>query len=126
MNDPIADMLIRIKNGYKAGKKTVEFPHSNLLEKISLILAENGYIKDVKTEKKGNKTFIRTTLCETPPFETVERISKLGRRVYVDKNKIPRVLSGLGKAIISTPRGLMTGEKAKRQGLGGELMFKIY
>lgn len=123
--DPISDMLTRIRNAYAVSKESVSFPASKLKEAVLGILKENEYISDYKTE--GQITNITLKYNETlPALEKVERISRPGRRVYVKKDEIPVVLSGRGIAVISTSKGMMTGEQAKTANLGGEIICRIY
>lgn len=123
--DPISDMLTRIRNGYAVEKTTVPVSASKLKEAILEVLKQNGYIENFE-EKDGE---ILIELCykdEKPAISDVQRISKPGRRIYVKKDDIPTVLSGHGIAVISTPKGIMTGENAKKEHLGGELICKVY
>ena len=128
--DPIADMLIRIKNGYLAKKEFVEIPFSKMKEKISVILVDNGYAKKyeiIKDDKitKSIKIILKYEK-NIPTITNLERVSKPGLRVYKGKNKLPRVLGGLGIAIISTSKGLMTEKESNKNGLGGEVICKIW
>lgn len=128
--DPIADMLIRIKNGYLAKKEFIEIPFSKIKEKISEILVGNGYAKNyeiIKDNKiaKSIKLILKYEK-NIPGVSDVERVSKPGLRVYKGKNKLPRVLGGLGIAIISTSKGLMTEKESNKKGLGGEIICKIW
>jgi small subunit ribosomal protein S8 len=123
--DPISDMLTRIRNAYLVGKESVSIDASKIKEAILVILKETGYIE--KYSKDGKNFIIELKYKEgSPVVSKIERISKPGRRYYVKKDEVPVVLSGHGIAIISTPKGVMTGEKAKEQGLGGELIAKVY
>jgi len=129
MTDPIADMLTRIRNGLIAGHKTVSIPMSKLKVELGRILKEQGYIADYKIgEEEGFKT-INIVLSYTAEKESVikeiNRISKPSRRVYVNKNKIPRIKEGLGICILSTSKGIMTGSEARHEGVGGELICSI-
>lgn len=129
-SDPIADMLTRIKNGYLARKENVAIPYSKIKEEIGRILTNEGYVTSFKTkEEKSKVKIINITLKyenKIPVLTEIKRISKPGLRVYKDKNNLPRVLSGLGIAIISTPKGLMTEKEAKKQNLGGEIICKLW
>ncbi len=128
--DPIADMLIRIKNAYLAGKKTVVTDFSKMLNEIAQILVKEGYLKSVKTEdeEKGfNK--LKLTLkykSHRPVLTEVKRISKPGVRIYARAKKIPYVKEGRGITIVSTPQGLMTNRQAKESNLGGEVICQIW
>jgi small subunit ribosomal protein S8 len=129
MTDPIADMLTRIRNGLIAGHKTVSIPISKLKVELARILKDQGYIADYKIgEDEGYKT-INVILAYTAEKESVikeiHRISKPSRRVYVNKNKIPRIKEGLGICILSTSKGIMTGSEARHEGVGGELICSI-
>lgn len=129
LTDPIADMLIRIKNGYLARHKTVEFPYSKMKESLAEILVKTGFL--AKTEVLGQKKppLVRVTLKyegKTPALAGVQRVSKPGLRIYAGKDKLPQVLGGLGTVIVSTPRGLMTDKEAKKLGLGGEVICKVW
>lgn len=130
MTDPIADLLIQIKNGYMAGKKNISLPHSTLRQALLNLLKANGYIgkTNIKVKDKIKKE-IEIELVyvnKKPKLIYTERISKPSRKVYVSKKNIPNVLGGMGIAILSTPKGLMTGSQAKKMGLGGELICKIW
>jgi small subunit ribosomal protein S8 len=123
--DPISDMLTRIRNAYMVGKETVVVSVSKIKEAILHILKEAGYIENYT--KDGKNFMIELKYKDNKPAVShIERISKPGRRLYVKKDEIPVVLSGHGVAIISTPKGVVTGEQAKEQGLGGEFIAKVY
>lgn len=128
-SDPIADMLTRIRNGYQASKKSVSIPYSNLKKATLKVLKETEYISDYTEEKDGNKKFLKVTLLykdDKPAITSIKRISKSGRRVYKGKEDLPYVLSGLGIAIVSTSKGVMTARNARKQSLGGEIICKIW
>jgi small subunit ribosomal protein S8 len=123
--DPISDMLTRVRNAYAVSKETVLISNSKPINAVLHILKENGYIGNSKEE--GNQICVELKYIESKPaINSVERISKPGRRMYVKKDEIPTVLSGHGVAIISTSKGMMTGKDAKREHLGGELICKVY
>ena len=130
MCDPIADMLTRIRNANQLKYDTVEVIGTKMTLGIAEILKEEGYISDFNYEKHPNGDKLTLTLKYGEKKERVitglKRISKSGLRVYVKENEIPRVLNGLGIAIISTSKGLMTGKKAKEAGLGGEVLAYIW
>jgi small subunit ribosomal protein S8 len=129
MTDPIADMLTRIRNAALARHLRVSIPASNMKLAIARILKEEGYIKDYELVKDNPQGTIRITLRysgKQPVLTQLKRVSKPGLRVYTKRDAIPRVRGGLGTAIISTPRGLMTGRKAFQQGLGGEVVCYIW
>ncbi len=132
MSDPVADALIRIKNGYLAHKDEVELPSSKLIKAICGVLKNEGFIIDWKEEKDlKNKTLthIKTVLRyqdKRPVLTDVKRVSKPGLRVYKDKKSLPFVLNGLGIAIVSTPKGVMTDKQARKEGVGGEVMALVW
>lgn len=134
LSDPIADLLARIKNGYLAKKAEIVVPYSRLKENLAKILVEEGYLSNVKCSAEGGsngkskKELVLSLKYEgkKPVLTDVQRVSKPGLRIYVGKTKIPKVLGGLGVTIISTPKGLMTGRQAKKKGLGGEVICKIW
>jgi small subunit ribosomal protein S8 len=128
MTDPISDMLTRIRNANRALLPTVEVPHSKTKESIAHILKKEGYVADVAVEKNKFKT-IKLKLKyqgRKGVIEGLRRMSKPGLRHYVGATEIPRVLSGMGVAVVSTPEGVMTGTQARQKNLGGELMFYIW
>jgi small subunit ribosomal protein S8 len=134
-SDPIADMLTRIRNALMAGHASVSLPSSKLKLAIAQILKEEGFIEDyqVLTADGEVQASLRLALKyvgqrreKRPVISGLERISKPGRRIYTRKSEIPWVLSGLGIAILSTPRGVMTGAKARKLGVGGEVLCKVW
>ena len=130
VTDTIADMLTRIRNANSMGYTEVTVPASNLKEDIAKILKEEGFIKDYKVKSEDNKKNLELTLKYGNKKERVitglKRISKPGLRVYVKSDEVPRVLNGLGIAIISTSKGLMTDKEARKQNLGGEVLAYIW
>lgn len=130
LTDPIADMLTRIKNASRARHKVVEMPSSKLKVEIAKILKREGYIEDYEVIASNPYNILKITLRYLPDKRQVihglRRISKPGLRVYVKKDEIPRVLGGLGIAIISTSRGLMTDAEARKHGLGGEVICYVW
>ena len=125
MHDPIADMLTRIRNAQLVGHSEVTMPASNLKSAIAKVLKDEGYIDDFATRENGAKRELAIALkyyAGRPVIERLERISKPGLRVYKGRNDIPRVMNGLGVAILSTSRGVMTDRKARADGLGGEVL----
>ncbi|MEN4043111.1 MAG: 30S ribosomal protein S8 [Anaerolineaceae bacterium] len=136
VNDPIADMLTRIRNGMMAGQPLVAMPTSKLKEEIARILKEEGYIESYEVVKGDNgsvQSILRVRLKyvgerrqRRPVITGIERVSRPGRRVYTRKQEIPWVLSGLGVAILSTPKGVMTGQRARQLGVGGEILCKVW
>lgn len=129
MTDPISDMLTRIRNAISAGKPQVSIPHSRLKEAIAKILQEQGYVTGLKVDRDSFPVKLELSLAtddgRTAISELV-RISKPGRRIYASSREIPTVLGGRGIVIVSTPGGVMTGRDARRKGLGGELICKVY
>lgn len=129
-NDPIADMLTRIRNAVKARHDRVDVPGSKILRGIAEILKQEGYIRDYEWIEQGPQGLLRIHLKYGPQKTSVitglKRISRPGLRVYAGKDEFPRVLGGLGIAIISTPKGLMTDRKARQLGLGGEVLCYIW
>lgn len=130
ITDVIADMLTRIRNAGIAKHETVDIPASNVKSAIADILLEEGYIKEVVTIDDGRQGILRVTLKYTPNKKHVisglKRISKPGLRVYANKDELPKVLGGLGIAIISTSKGIMTDKKARKLGVGGEVMAFVW
>ena len=129
MTDPIADMLTRIRNAATARHTRVLIPASRMKLGIARVLKEEGYIKDIEILRDNPQGTLRLTLryVEKKPVVTqLKRVSKPGLRVYTKKAEIPRVRGGLGIAILSTPRGLMTGASAYKQGLGGEVVCYVW
>ena len=130
MSDPIADMLTRIRNASAANKKTVEIPASNIKKSIAEILLNEGYITKVDFKEDDKQGIIKITLKYTPEKEKViagiKRISKPGLRVYAKSNELPKVLNGLGIAIISTSHGLLTDRDAKSKSVGGEVLAYVW
>jgi len=126
--DPIADMLTRLRNAISVRKDKVRFPSSKLKREVLRVLKEEGYIGDYEEIKEGKKSFLECDLNidGEAQISVIEKISKPGRRMYAAKDNIPRVLNGHGTVIISTSKGLMTGKEAKKRGLGGELICKLY
>ena len=130
INDPIADMLTRIRNGLIARHESVTMPASNMKKAIAKILLDEGYIKSVDFIDDGIQGQIKVTLKYAQGKESVirglKRISKPGLRVYAKNDEIPKVLGGLGIAIISTSKGVMTDKAARNAGLGGEVLAYIW
>ncbi len=125
MSDPIADMLTRIRNAQRAGKISVTMPSSKQKEAICRVLAEEGYIEGFDVAREGNKAFltIRLKYFEgRPVIEHIQRVSKPGRRIYKGKDELPKVQGGLGIAIVTTSKGVMTDKAARKQGFGGEVI----
>jgi small subunit ribosomal protein S8 len=129
-SDPIADMLTRIRNSIMARHEKVDIPASKLKAEVARILKEEGYIVNYKTIEEGPqgllRLFLRKSTDGTQVILGIERVSKPGRRIYVNKDQIPRVQGGLGINILSTSRGLMTGRQAIRVGVGGEILANVW
>lgn len=136
MTDPIADMLTRIRNAQAVNKKTVVLPMSKIKYSIAKILAQGGWIEKAEIIKISAKKNSMSTFNEIkidlkykngrPAISSLKKISTPGRRVYANKNELPRVLNNLGIAIISTSLGLLTDKEAKKKGVGGEVICEIY
>ncbi len=132
MTDPIADLLTRIRNAILAGHKVVEAPASNLKKEIARILFEKGYILSYKMVDGENKQGILKIALKynpkskKPAIKKIERASRPGLRQYIGVDNMPRVLNGLGIAIISTSKGLMTDKEAKKENIGGEVLCFVY
>jgi|SRR5215211_3974995 len=128
--DPIADFLTRIRNGLRADHDEVEMPASNFKAEIARILQEQGYIDgyEVEPSRVGRTLRVRLKYTEDrrPVIAGIERLSKPGRRRYVDAGGVPKVQGGMGTAIVSTSRGVMTGHDARREGVGGELVARVW
>ena len=125
MSDPIADMLIRIRNAQLVGHTEVVMPASKIKASIAQVLKDEGYIEDFALRDEGKKRELRIGLkyyAGRPVIERLERVSKPGLRVYRGRDDIPRVMNGLGVAILSTSRGVMTDRKARADGVGGEVL----
>src|SRR3954466_4705781 len=131
MTDTVADFLTRIRNGIKANHRVVEIPASNLKKEMTKILKEKGYILDYKFEEDKKQGVIKIALkynpvTKAPAIRNISRISKPGLRKYAGLARMPRVLNGLGVAILSTSKGLMTDKEAKQQNVGGEVLCYVY
>jgi small subunit ribosomal protein S8 len=130
MTDPIADLLTRIRNANQNGSDKLEVPSSRFKVEIVRVLKEEGYIKDFRVLKDKERAVIKISLKYADKDErvikTIKKISKPSGRVYVGKDEIPRVMSGMGVAIISTPKGVMTDRQARREGVGGEVICTVW
>jgi small subunit ribosomal protein S8 len=130
LTDPIADMLTRIRNANLALHDTVEMPGSSLKADIARVLEEQGYIAGFETSADGSRSTLLVKLKYDEDRRRVitglDRVSKPGRRVYADKDSLPKVLGGMGVAIISTSQGLLTGHEARRRGVGGEVLCTVW
>jgi small subunit ribosomal protein S8 len=135
VNDPIADMLTRIRNGVMAGHSQVAMPSSKIKAEIAKIFKDEGFIDNyevVDGERVGQKVlrvkikYVGERRERRPVISGLERVSKPGRRIYTKKQDIPWVLAGIGVAILSTPKGVMTGQRARQLGVGGEILCKVW
>ena len=129
LSDPIGDMIARIKNAQVRNHKKVELPSSNFKIKIADILKNEGFIKDFKINKEDNKSLLSLELkyhSGNPVISTFERVSKPGRRIFSRADSLPKINNGLGIAIVSTPKGVMTDIDARKQKVGGEIICKVF
>lgn len=131
--DSLSDMLTRIRNAAAVGHPTVAVTASKLTERVAEILKEEGYLDGLQMVEADGKRSLNLTIrysgerrARKPSVSSLQRVSKPGRRVYCRKDEIPRVLSGIGIAILSTPKGVMTGGQARRLGVGGEVLCYVY
>ena len=125
MNDPISDMLTRIRNAQQAERESVSMPSSKLKAAIAKVLKDEGYIEDFAIRGETSKPELEVSLkyyAGRPVIEKIERVSRPGLRIYKPSRDIPRVMNGLGVAIVSTPQGVMTDRKARGMGIGGEVL----
>ena len=133
MTDPIADFLTRIRNGIMAAHETVDMPSSNLKKEMARILREQGYIESFETVegsagRAGDRLVVRLKYTEnrTSVISGIRRVSRPGQRTYVDAKHLPKVLGGMGTAIVSTSHGVMTGHDARKAGVGGEVVAEVW
>jgi small subunit ribosomal protein S8 len=133
MTDPIADFLTRIRNGIMAAHETVEIPSSTLKKELARILREQGYIESFETTEgrpgaAGERIVVKLKYTEnrTSVISGIRRVSRPGQRTYVDAKHIPKVLGGMGTAIVSTSHGVMTGHDARKAGVGGEVVAEVW
>jgi small subunit ribosomal protein S8 len=135
ISDPIADMLTRIRNSVLSGQSIVAMPSSSIKSEIAKILKEEGYLEGfdvVDGERPGRRVlririkFVGERRSRRPVLTGIERVSRPGRRVYTRRQEIPWVLSGVGVAILSTPKGVMTGQRARQLNVGGEILCKVW
>ena len=129
LSDPIGDMLARLKNSQMRNHKKIEMPSSKFKEKIAEILKTEGYIIDYEVKSENNKSNLHINLkysSGTPVINSIERISKPGRRIFSSAESLPKINNGLGIAIISTPKGVMTDVDARKQKIGGEIICKVF
>jgi small subunit ribosomal protein S8 len=130
MTDPIADMLTHIRNGLSARHPKVEMPSSKLKVELAKILKDEGYLAGYKVAEEARKKVLRINLKYnidgSPAISRLRRVSRPGRRVYIQHSRIPSVLGGLGHAILTTPQGVMTGSRARKANLGGEYLVEVF
>jgi small subunit ribosomal protein S8 len=131
MTDPIADYLTRLRNAIKASHRIVEIPASNIKKEITKVLHDKGYIQNYKFEENGPQGTIKIALKFNPTTKlnaivSLQRVSKPGLRKYVKHDELPRVINGLGIAIVSTSKGVMTDKEARTEGIGGEVLCYVY
>ena len=129
LSDPIGDMIARIKNAQSRNHKKVELPSSNFKVKIAEILKNEGFVKDFKVNSENNKNLLYFELkyhSGNPVINTFERVSKPGRRIFSSADGLPKINNGLGIAIVSTPKGVMTDLDARKQRVGGEIICKVF
>lgn len=130
ISDPIADMLTRVRNALKARFQKVDVPASKLKTEIARILKDEGYILNYKIVDESNhkaiRVYLKYTAANQPVISHIERVSRPGCRVYVGSTEIPKVLGGLGVNILTTPKGVMTGKSARKEGVGGELLCQVW
>jgi small subunit ribosomal protein S8 len=131
MTDPIADYLTRLRNAIKASHRIVEIPASNIKKEITKVLHDKGYIQNYKFEQTGPQGSIKIALKYNPTSKqnaivSLERVSTPGLRKYVKHDELPRVINGLGIAIVSTSKGVMTDKEARTEGIGGEVLCYVY
>lgn len=128
MSDPIADMLTRIRNAQMAGKEAVSMPSSKVKAAIAAVLKDEGYVENFSVKTEAGKGVLDIGLkyyAGAPVIERIERVSKPGLRIYKASSEIPRVMNGLGIAIVSTPKGVMTDRKARAANVGGEVLCLV-
>mgnify|MGYP006148441081 FL=1 len=131
MTDPIADYLTRLRNAIKASHRIVEIPASNIKKELTKVLHDKGYIQNYKFEEEGPQGSIKIALKYNPATKqnaivSLARVSKPGLRKYVKHDELPRVINGLGVAIMSTSKGVMTDKEARTEGIGGEVLCYVY
>ncbi len=129
LSDPIGDMIARIKNSQARKHKSVKLPSSKFKIKIAEVLKDEGFIIDFKTVDENNKTYLDIILKYSygnPVINSIERVSKPGRRIFSSAESLPKINNGLGIAIVSTPKGVMTDVNARKNKLGGEIICKVF
>ena len=133
MSDPVADMLTRIRNALMREHPTVSMPHSKMKEAVATVLKDEGYIENFEVFPEQPRSVLQIDLKyvggrrdRRSVITGLERVSKPGRRVYVGKDEIPWILSGMGTAVVTTSKGIMTGQQARRHGVGGEVICRVW
>jgi small subunit ribosomal protein S8 len=129
MNDPLSDMLTRIRNGQQAGKPVIEVPFSRLHENVAAVLKDEGFIREVRIETTDGKKNLHIELKYAEGkgvIRVIDRVSKPGRRVYSNVKNLPRFYNGLGILIVSTPQGVMPDSKARAANVGGEILCQVF
>jgi len=130
VNDPIADMLTRIRNGQAVRRRYVLVPYSGVKQALAKVLQEEGYIERYEVVRDGRfpvlRVYLKYTKAQDPLIQGLRRISKPGCRIYARKSEIPWVRYGLGTVILSTPKGILSGRQARRQGVGGEVLCEVW
>lgn len=130
VTDPIADMLTRLRNALAARHPKVDIPASNLKVEVARILKEEGYINTYRVADEDGKRVIKLYLKyqadSSPVISRIERVSKPGRRVYAGSKEIPSIIGGMGINVLTTPKGVMTGKKARKEGVGGEILCNVW
>ena len=129
LSDPIGDMIARIKNSQARKHKSVKLPSSKFKIKIAEVLKDEGFIIDFKTDDEGSKTYLDIILKYSygnPVINSIERVSKPGRRIFSSAESLPKINNGLGIAIVSTPKGVMSDVDARKNKLGGEIICKVF
>lgn len=127
--DPIADMLTQIRNAIAVNKTEIQLPHSILKEQVAKLLSSNGFLNSVSSQKDGSRNILVISINDADhpaALSNLKRLSRPGRRLYVNADRIPTVRRGRGMVVVSTPKGLMTGKEAKDKRLGGELICEVY
>lgn len=129
MNDPLSDMLSRIRNGQAANKAVIECPHSNLRENVCAVLKDEGYIREYKLAERDGKKILNIELKYAEGqgvIRQIDRVSKPGRRIYTSVKSMPRFYNGLGILVVSTPQGVMADHRARAANVGGEILCQVF
>ncbi len=130
MTDPVADLLTRIRNGLHAGHEKTDVPYSKIKEEIVKILKDEGFLANYRIIEEKPVSILRVYLKYGPDrvaaIRKIQRVSKPGRRIYADKDSVPRVVGGMGVAVVSTSEGLLTDRECRKRGIGGEVLFRAW